>query len=67
MFTRTMRQLICQMDEWDGLTKKENHHMEDEAKTKLDEMINSDQVSSVYVKGRLITRRMKECAASVDE
>ena len=51
VFTRTMRQLICQMDEWDGLTMEDIRRMEDEAKTKLDEMINSDQVSSVYVEG----------------
>ena len=43
-----MRQLICQMDEWDGLTMEDIRRMEDEAKAKLDEMINSDQVSSVY-------------------
>ena len=67
MFTRTMRQLICQMDEWDGLTMEDIRRMEDEVKAKLDEMINSDQVSSVYGKGCPITRRMKECAASVEQ
>lgn len=47
MFTRTMRQLICQMDEWDGLTMDDIRRMEDEAKEKLDKMIASSEVSAV--------------------
>ena len=43
MFTRTMRQLICQMDAWDGLTMEDIRRMEDEAKSKLDEMINQGE------------------------
>ena len=38
VFTRTMRQLICQMDAWDGLTMEDIRRMEDEAKSKLDEI-----------------------------
>ena len=41
VFTRTMRQLVCQMDMWDGLTMDDIRRMEDEAKAKLDEMIKS--------------------------
>lgn len=41
VFTRTMRQLVCQMDMWDGLTMDDIRRMEDEAKTKLDDMIKS--------------------------
>lgn len=47
VFTRTMRQLICQMDEWDGLTMDDIRRMEDEAKEKLDKMIASSEVSAV--------------------
>ena len=43
VFTRTMRQLICQMDAWDGLTMEDIRRMEDEAKSKLDEMINQGE------------------------
>ena len=38
-----MRQLICQMDAWDGLTMEDIRRMEDEAKSKLDEMINQGE------------------------
>ena len=37
VFTRTMRQLVCMMDEWDGLTMTDIRRMEEEAKAKLDE------------------------------
>lgn len=57
VFTRTMRQLICQMDEWDGLTMDDIRRMEDEAKEKLDKMIASSEVSAV----------MKECAQDVEQ
>lgn len=43
VFTRTMRQLVCMMDEWDGLTMDDIRRMEDEAKQKLDEMIKSEE------------------------
>ena len=36
-----MRQLVCQMDEWDGLTMDDIRRMEEEAKARLDEMIKS--------------------------
>ena len=38
-----MRQLICQIDSWDGLTMEDIRRMEDEAKSKLDEMINQGE------------------------
>lgn len=41
IFTRSMRQLVCQMDEWDGLTMDDIRRMEEEAKARLDEMIKS--------------------------
>lgn len=41
IFTRSMRQLVCQMDEWDGLTMEDIRRMEDEAKSRLDDMIKS--------------------------
>ena len=44
VFTRTMRQLVCQMDQWDGLTMDDIRRMEDEAKTKLDDMIKSSEM-----------------------
>lgn len=43
VFTRTMRQRVCMMDEWDGLTMDDIRRMEDEAKQKLDEMIKSEE------------------------
>ena len=43
VFTRTMRQLVCMMDEWDGLTMDDIRRMEEEAKQKLDEMIKSEE------------------------
>lgn len=43
VFTRTMRQLVCMMDEWDGLTMDDIRRMEDEAKQKLEEMIKSEE------------------------
>ena len=43
VFTRTMRQLVCMMDEWDGLTMDDIRRMEDEAKQKLDERIKSEE------------------------
>ena len=43
VFTRTMRQLVCMMDEWDGLTMDDIRRMVDEAKQKLDEMIKSEE------------------------
>lgn len=48
IFTRTMRQLVCMMDEWDGLTMEDIRRMEDEAKEKLDEMIKSEEKTALY-------------------
>ncbi|KAK8818924.1 hypothetical protein WA577_003034 [Blastocystis sp. JDR] len=56
VFTRTMRQLICQMDAWDGLTMEDIRRMEDEAKSKLDEMINQGEKKDI----------MKEASAEVN-
>ena len=47
VFTRTMRQLVCMMDEWDGLTMDDIRRMEDEAKQKLDEMIKSEETKDL--------------------
>ena len=49
IFTRTMRQLVCMMDEWDGLTMADIRRMEEEAKTKLEEMIKSEEKTALYV------------------
>ena len=49
VFTRTMRQLVCMMDEWDGLTMDDIRRMEDEAKQKLDEMIKSEEKKDIMV------------------
>ena len=43
VFTRTMRQLVCMMDEWDGLTMDDIRRMEDEAKQKLDEIKSEEK------------------------
>ena len=56
VFTRTMRQLVCMMDEWDGLTMDDIRRMEDEAKQKLDEMIKSEAVS--YTRLTLPTKQV---------
>ena len=48
IFTRTMRQLVCMMDEWDGLTMEDIRRMEDEAKEKLDDMIKSEEKTALY-------------------
>ena len=45
IFTRSMRQMIVQMDEWDGLTMEDIRIMEDECKRKLDELITSSNLS----------------------
>jgi len=49
VFTRTMRQLVCMMDEWDGLTMTDIRRMEEEAKAKLDEMIKSDEKKEMLI------------------
>lgn len=49
VFTRTMRQLVCMMDEWDGLTMTDIRRMEEEAKKKLDEMIKSQEKKEMFV------------------
>ena len=49
VFTRTMRQLVCMMDEWDGLTMTDIRRMEEEAKAKLDEMIKSDEKKELLI------------------
>ena len=49
VFTRTMRQLVCMMDEWDGLTMADIRRMEEEAKAKLDEMIKSEEKKEMLI------------------
>ena len=46
IFTRTMRQLVCTMDEWVGLTMEDIRRMEDEAKEKLDEMESAAEIKN---------------------
>lgn len=45
IFTRSMRQMIVQMDEWDGMTLDDIRKLEDETKRKLDELIKSSELS----------------------
>ena len=49
IFTRSMRQMIVQMDEWDGLTINDIRIMEDECKRKLEELITSSKLSDEYL------------------
>lgn len=49
VFTRTMRQLVCMMDEWDGLTMADIRRMEEEAKGRLETMIASDTKKDMLV------------------
>ena len=49
VFTRTMRQLVCMMDEWDGLTMDDIRRMEEEAAAKLDEMIKSAEKKDAMI------------------
>ena len=45
IFTRSMRQMIGQMDEWDGLTIEDIRVMEEETKKRLDQLIQSKELS----------------------
>ena len=45
IFTRSMRQMVVQMDEWDGLSLEEIRRMEKASKTKLDELIKTKELS----------------------
>lgn len=62
VFTRTMRQLVCMMDEWDGLTMTDIRRMEEEAKKKLDEMIKSQEKKEMFVWKLDVISRMLEAA-----
>ena len=46
IFTRSMRQMIGQMDEWDGLTIEDIRVMEEETKKRLDQLIQSKELSA---------------------
>ena len=46
IFTRSMRQMIGQMDEWDGLTIEDILVMEEETKKRLDQLIQSKELSA---------------------
>lgn len=47
VFKKTMRQLVCQMDEWDGLTMEDIRRLEDETASRLAKTINEGEVKSV--------------------
>ena len=53
IFTRSMRQMVVQMDEWDGLSLEEIRRMEKASKAKLDELIKTKELSEEYVKHTL--------------
>ncbi len=54
LFKKTMRQLVCSTDEWDGLTLEDIRRMEEENKKKLDDKIKTGEVSELYVLGPLV-------------
>lgn len=45
IFTRSMRQMIVQMDEWDGLTMKDIRDLEEKTREKLNQLIQSNELS----------------------
>lgn len=47
VFKRTMRQLVCQMDEWDGLTMDDIRRIEDETAERLAKNISEGEVKSM--------------------
>lgn len=47
IFKRTMRQLVCQMDEWDGLTMEDIRRLEEETANRLAKSINEGEVKSI--------------------
>ena len=47
LFKKTMRQLVCSTDEWDGLTLEDIRRMEEENKKKLDDKIKTGEISEL--------------------
>lgn len=47
VFKRTMRQLVCQMDEWDGLTMEDIRRIEHETAARLEKEIKEGEVKSM--------------------
>lgn len=45
VFKRTMRQLVCQMDEWDGLTMEDIRRIEHETAARLEKEIKEGAIA----------------------
>lgn len=56
IFTRTMRQLICLMDEWHGLTLADIRQLEVENQAKLDKLITEGEVKDLVKESAAITK-----------